>query len=125
MNTKLTNITDETSCDQSQLVGYQELKLISFYHDSESYRIVGLIPITREVERTLLLWIPSLDPEARTSSDFTTLWIKEPFMIRFAAELWRQFQKKRAALVQTDAETALEKAAKPGLGETQFIREII
>ena len=113
MNTKLTNIADGTSHNQSQLTGYQELKLISFYHDAECYLIVGPIPITREVELTLLLWIPSLDPEARQTSDFTRLWIKEPFMIRFAAELWRQFKKKGTALVQADAELALEKAAKP------------
>src|SRR5688500_1782495 len=107
MNTKLTNILSDAPEEHSQLIGYQELKLISFYHDSECYLIVGPIPITREVERTLLLWIPSLDPEARQSSDFTRLWIKEPFMIRFAAELWRQFRKRGAALVQADVELAL------------------
>ena len=113
MNTKLTNIGDGASHDQSQLIGYQEIKLISFYHDTECYQIVGPIPITPEVERVLLLWIPSLDSEARQTNDFTRLWIKEPFMIRFAAELWRQFKKKGTALVPADAELALEKATKP------------
>jgi len=55
----------------------------------------------------------SLDPEARQSSDFTKLWIKEPLMTRFAAELWRQFQRKGAALVQLDSEVALENTVKP------------
>ena len=113
MNTKLTNIGDGASYDHSQLIGYQEIKLISFYHDTECYMIVGPIPITPEVERVLLLWIPSLDSEARQTSDFTRLWIKEPFMIRFAAELWRQFKKRGTALVQADAEIALEKGTKP------------
>jgi hypothetical protein len=113
MNTTLTNIAEVTSHNESQLIGYQELKLISFFHDTECYQIVGPIPISREGERTLLLWIPSLDREARQTSDFTRLWIKEPFMIRFAAELWRQFKKKGTALVQADAELALEKATKP------------
>ena len=112
MNTKLTNIADGKFYNQSELIGYQEIKLISFYHDTECYQIVGPIPITPEVERVLILWIPSLDSEARQTNDFTRLWIKEPFMIRFAAELWRQFKKKGTALVPADAELALE-ATKP------------
>ena len=113
MNTILTNISEDTSGIDSQIGGYQELKLITFYHDEECYHIVGPIPITREVEVVLRLWIPTLDPEARQSSDFTRLWIKKLFMIRFASELWRQFRRKGAALVQTDAEQALENTAKP------------
>src|ERR1051325_6742620 len=109
MNTTLTNIAENTLNDHSQRIGYQELKLISFYHDTECYRIVGPIPVTREVETTLVLWIPTLDPQARQSSDFSKLWIKAPLMVRFACELWRQFQSKGAGLVPADAEQALGK----------------
>jgi len=120
MNTTLTNIAETTSINESQITGYQELKLISFYHDTECYRIVGPIAVTHEVEVALLLWVPTLDPEARQSTDFTKLWIKAPLMIRFACELGRQFQRKGKGLVQADAEQALENAAKPiqhSLGE--------
>jgi hypothetical protein len=113
MNTQLTNIAENTSLCNPEHLGYQELKLISFYHDTECYRIVGPIAVTREVEVALLLWVPTLDPEARQSSDFTGLWIKAPLMIRFACELWRRFQRKGAGLVQKDAEQALENAAQP------------
>ena len=126
MNTQLTNIAD-SQLNNPQLPGYQELKLISFYHDTECYRILGPVPITRDVEVALILWIPSLDAEARRNHDFTKVWIKEPLMMRFACELWRQFRKRGAALVLADAERALENAAKPlaqGLWDAQSNPEL-
>ena len=112
MNTTLHNIVENTSVDKTQLDGYQELKLITFYHDAECHPIVGPIPITRDTEVVLSLWIPSLEPEARHSRDFTSIWIKERRMILFAGQLWQQFRAKRAALAPIDAERALEKASK-------------
>jgi hypothetical protein len=114
MNTTLHNIT-EPQRPFTTSGGYKEIKLLNIHHADGGYHVLGPLPITREVESALRLWLPSLDPDFVQLREFAYLGIRSALAFRFFWELlavWRG--RGGTAITFEDTLEALNNALQPG-----------
>jgi len=119
MNTTLHNISEpqmlRSASADAYASGYQPLKLLNVHHADGCYHVMGPLPITREVETALRLWLPSMDPAFLELRDFTYVGIRSAVAFRFFWELLAVWKGKGgAAITFEDAVQAANNATQPG-----------
>ena len=124
MNTTVNNISEPrmySERSESNVSGYQLLKLLNVHHRDGCYHVLGPLPITPEVESALRLWLPDLDPGFLELHQFTYLGIRSALAFRFFWELLAVWKGKGgSAIALEDAHQALANAQQPG--SAMFLR---